>query len=281
MGWVWDEFQDVAEPSGKPAKQHKCLHCKKTMSKLNGHRVKLHLLNTDVCSFLSSETARKHKSLEVISILSVSNPQPVAASTSGPNKRKITHHFGSVSKPQQQHLLMLFATMMYNTNIPFWWVEQPSVKAFFNALNPGFKLPTRKQLSNQLLLAVYSLLALSVKATIRKAPYVTLLSDGWSRRQGSNHILNFMVSMPKACFFIDLAAANESSCTGEYIKEQITATIDRHGLRGKTVCVLTDTPPVMQKAWRLLEVSSRDDENWVTWRVSQETVINCSLVGDL
>lgn len=261
--WIWGEMIDLED------NQVSCKHCPKSMSSLNSSRVKDHLLNARICGFLMYDIAKNHKDPEVNSEVrkrastATGTSSQGGSSSNGDKRAKITDHFQKSSPAQLQQLTMLFAKMVYNTNLPFSWVEHPDVVALFKALNTNWTLPTRQKLSNQLLYAIFCTVAAEVKAAICRAPYVVLFLDGWSRSQGSNHILNFMAAIPGFCFFMDMAAANTQSCTASYMTGQVIEVIARHNLGSKLVAVVTDTLAVMKKMWAQLQVCASQKQERV------------------
>lgn len=120
------------------------------------------------------------------------------------------------------------------------------VQAFFKRLRPAFALPTRWQLSNTLLFAVYNEVAAHVQQVLAGAVYITLATDGWSRKQGDRHIINFMACYPGNAVFIDMHAAGAEKVTASYMFDSIQECLTNHGLKQKLAAVVTDTPNVMK-----------------------------------
>jgi hypothetical protein len=93
--WVWQSFKPKLGSSSRVV----CNYCSKELSDKNGNRLKLHLLNNEVCSYLKHEDAAANKESDCVSALKQLKPdarKPYSA-TSG----KIS---GSGSTGQQQQI---------------------------------------------------------------------------------------------------------------------------------------------------------------------------------
>lgn len=121
-----------------------------------------------------------------------------------------------LTKKEQSDLEQQFANWMYMTAIPFWIVDQQSTIDFFAKLRPSFKLPDRRALSDNLLLAAFLSVQIAVTKLLGKS-YVALTSDGWARTQGSVHVINFNTVQPGRCVFVDMATCHTEKLGGSVI----------------------------------------------------------------
>ena len=87
---------------------------------------------------------------------------------------------------------------------------------FFKKLRPGFKLPDRRALSNAILLAVFLKVQKEVREMLGDRP-LALTSDGWSRKLGEVHVVNFCGVQPGSAFFMDLALCHGDKLGGALI----------------------------------------------------------------
>ena len=95
---------------------------------------------------------------------------------------------------------------------------------------------------------VYNKVQADVRASMASTPYIGLTTDGWSRKIGEEHVLNFQACSPGRSIFLDMAVTAES-CTGEYIASKLSDMVDTHNLSEKLVGVVTDNASNMKKAW--------------------------------
>ena len=149
-----------------------------------------------------------------------------------------------LSKTEHEELVEAFATWLYLTAIPFWIVEQQvrqicipcqvhqtdallsaaftAVQAtinFFQKLRPAFKLPDRRALSCGILLTVFIKVQQAVRDVIGDRP-LALTSDGWSRKQGDVHVVNFCGVQPGAAFFMDMALCHGDKLGGNGVMQK-------------------------------------------------------------
>jgi hypothetical protein len=165
------------------------------LSNRNITRTAEHLLNLK-CGFLSSPAALACKDEAVVrraeevqarnaALAAVGSAAGGHAATglssTGQRLKRKGGFMDFMTAAEQQAMKQQFAEMLYVTNLPFSWAEQPIVKDFFKALRPSFELPTRYQLSNTYLFEAYNQVARRVMAALAAGSYITLTTDGWSR----------------------------------------------------------------------------------------------------
>ncbi|POM79823.1 Hypothetical protein PHPALM_2419 [Phytophthora palmivora] len=95
-----------------------------------------------------------------------------------------------------------------------------------------------------------------IVSLLKKHPYVSLTSDGWSNPRREK-IVNFVLVAPNMppIFWTSIAPGSQSQ-TGKYIAQQVGKVIDDvESLigKGKVASVTTDNAPNMVKAWEILE----------------------------
>lgn len=88
-----------------------------------------------------------------------------------------------ISIPQHKKLDMLLLNLITKDFQPFSVVEDSGFRDFIFALNPGYKLPTRKTLTNVLLPAVFEEVYLKVSDLLRdEVMSITITTDCWTSR---------------------------------------------------------------------------------------------------
>ena len=85
--------------------------------------------------------------------------------------------------------------------------------AFFKKLRPAFKVPSRYQLANTLLMVAFNKVRKAVSKQLEGKP-VTITTDGWSRTQGEATLVNFCAHVYGGSIFLDLEVGR-GSVTGE------------------------------------------------------------------
>lgn len=83
---------------------------------------------------------------------------------------------------QQKKLDQLLLNLLTKDFQPFSVVEDSGFRDFILALNPGYKLPTRKTLSNVLLPAVFEEIHLKLLDVLKEVISMTITTDCWTSR---------------------------------------------------------------------------------------------------
>ena len=247
VSWVRAGYTKTGSAAEKGDCWQSCIACGEARSTKNVTRLKDHLL---VCQpYLLSETAATvpdtHLQLR-IERAKQAPPSGMSQSTltvRSSNKRKLMRAYADeLPRSEARQLRMLFAEMVYATNVPHSWVEHAAVQKFFTAIRPAFKLPTRHELSTPLLLGVYAVIATKVKLELKKHLWLTITSDGWARERGSMHVTNYQAAVPGASYFIDFDIATTEQVTGK--SSQL-----RTACQAKAVvdiaCLFKQLPPVL------------------------------------
>ncbi|CAG9840757.1 unnamed protein product [Diabrotica balteata] len=85
-----------------------------------------------------------------------------------------------ISVTQQKKLDQLLLNLIIKDFQPFSMVEDNGFKDFILTLNPAYKLPTRKTLSNVLLPAVFEEVRLKVSDALKEVVSITITTDCWT-----------------------------------------------------------------------------------------------------
>ncbi|KAJ9531591.1 hypothetical protein QJQ45_014944, partial [Haematococcus lacustris] len=169
--------------------------------------------------------------------------------------------------------------LIVDCNLPFNIVDNPTFKAFLATWVPAMPVPSRDQplsrvmgdscldpllptlwftlqLSGPLLMALYANVMREVTQRLTRAQFFALTLDGWSRTQGSEHLLGFCAALPGgSSVFLDVVLTQDHSVTSDFMLAKITQILEKHNLTGKICGLVTDTPSSMQKLWCLVEAA--------------------------
>jgi hypothetical protein len=83
--------------------------------------------------------------------------------------------------------------------------------------------------------------------------YFTLTVDGWARKIGEEHILNFQACTLGASIFLDMQPTGTHHQTAQFIADALYATVVKHKLQDKIVALVTDNAANMKTAWEIFE----------------------------
>lgn len=172
ISFAWAEFSDVVGQCN----QVKCHHCKHTMSKSNATDMKKHLLFGPRCKYLESSQAKQCKNSEVVALLAKQLKQ-----------QSILDHVDSskTSIAQAQTITQLMMDVIIQCSLPHSIVDNAIFRAWVGELRPSYlsQLPSRYQVSGQLLDKEYAVTRAEVLAQLKKADKITMTSDSWSLTQ--------------------------------------------------------------------------------------------------
>ena len=156
----------------------------------------------------------------------------------------------------KSRLDLLVATFFHSCNIPFSVVEHPSFKALMEALCPGYQVPTRKQLSGNLLDDVTAEQTDSMRHCLN-GRIVTLAQDGWSNIH-NDPVLATCVTTDSGTYFLDATDTGSMPKTDDNCKELCQASIAKAQTDyGCTVRnIVTDNAKSMEK---MREALQKDD----------------------
>ncbi|XP_065313935.1 uncharacterized protein LOC135923222 [Gordionus sp. m RMFG-2023] len=165
----------------------------------------------------------------------------------------ITGFIDRINSKEKNELDQLFAKAVYASNLPFHITENPYIQEFFKKIRPIYTLPRRRQLAGYLLDKASGDMEVRVADIIDKAPYLSIVSDGWSNIRNES-IINFMVMTPVPVFYKFLNT-EENRHTADYIAQEFKNVI--HELNPvKVYSLVTDNAANMKAAWRILKSES-------------------------
>lgn len=124
-------------------------------------------------------------------------------------------------------------------------------------LRPGFKPPTRFDLSGRLLEKVYGEVKKKVDEKVKIANSLTVQTDAFSNIKKES-IINFILNTPDPVYHSFVEPKTESQ-TGKYVHDQLSHVIDTVGPE-KTLAAITDNASYCQLAWELIEEKYKDDK---------------------
>ncbi|XP_063384882.1 E3 SUMO-protein ligase ZBED1-like [Cydia fagiglandana] len=149
-----------------------------------------------------------------------------------------------------KHLVKLFA----KNYLPFSLVESPEFKDFVRELNPNYKLPSRKTLSNVLVEKYYNITKERIKAELAESDHVALTTDGWSSDPNDNYIsvtAHFINQEADLKAYALECAQYSDRHTAENLAQQLKKICDDWEISHKIVSVSTDNANNVKAAVRL------------------------------
>ena len=156
--------------------------------------------------------------------LSTVNPDTTQApATQVVVQQQLSTHVIKTTGALKSRLDLLVAKFFYSCNIPFSAVEHPSFKTLMEALRPGYQVPTRKQLSGNLLDDVTAELTGSVRHCLN-GKIVTLAQDGWSNIH-NDPVLATCVTTDSGTYFLDATDTGSMPKTADNCKELCQAPV--------------------------------------------------------
>lgn len=107
--------------------------------------------------------------------------------------------FDKMDPKENKRLQLKYASCVYRNALSFNAMTGKDWKEFFGELRPSFTLPTREQLSNELLDETYQRVSDAAIKHIEKSNYVTLVIDGWTN-VNKDAIINVVAMTPAPVF---------------------------------------------------------------------------------
>ncbi|XP_026747001.1 zinc finger BED domain-containing protein 1-like [Trichoplusia ni] len=197
---VWNHFEEV-EP-----KKAKCLYCANILSVPAGNCGNLgrHLKNkhptvplvtdrqpTQQTPEAPQETLAPTTSTATESATSnapAPGPSSVGLPPHQPSIRDYAHSTKSMPPRRAELLDEQLVRVIANGYYPFSMVEDEEFKKFVNMLNPAYKLPTRKTLSQSLIPKMCTKQEEKVRHNIENANAVCLTTDGWTSDNNQSYL---------------------------------------------------------------------------------------------
>lgn len=185
-------------------------------------------------------------------IIHVSDAAPTASSSQLQklNQPIISSFFDSMSVTESEKLDSAFAKAVYSSNSPLSLTDNPFWQQFFKQLRPSYKLPSRHELSTTLLDKEYEEVSQFVNEEIRKADFVTVITDGWSNVRNEG-IVSYIVTTPTPIFYKSIETM-ENRHTALYISEELVKVINEIGAE-KVTALVTDNANNMKAAWQIIQ----------------------------
>lgn len=168
------------------------------------------------------------------------------------SKLSVDKYVDKINMKDAEILDSLFSDFMYRCGIPFTVADSQTLKSFVTRLKPAYQLPTSFRLRTTLLDKKYLLLKGKSNEYLSDAKDFVLISDGWSNIQ-KQHLVNFIVQVPgKKPFFHKCLNTSAIEMNADNVTKMIVETATEIGI-DKWAGLITDTAPVMQKVWKLVE----------------------------
>jgi hypothetical protein len=158
----------------------------------------------------------------------------------------------TLSKIEIESFDRQFAVWGYNHGLSFAQLTDPDLPRILGFLNRSYT--SRSMLSdfrvrNTYLNDAYRAIRLRVASSIRSAPAICLVTDGWTSVQRS-HQLCVTLTTPTPVFFRTIHTGSQS-VTAEFQAESLVNSLDDDSIDIDAMC--TDYASVMVKTWRLMQ----------------------------
>lgn len=176
--------------------------------------------------------------------------EKVTNSDEAPKRRTVKSFMDFMSDADQEALVRLLVIAIFASGTPLSIVENKYWVAFFAALRPCFKLPSRKTVSTTLLDRIYKEVYDTVYGKIEKASKVALMFDGWSNTR-KNGVIHYIASTPSPVL-VEVHEVKAVHKTAEYMAGVTELVVEKIGPE-KILAVATDNAADMKKTWKLLE----------------------------
>ncbi|XP_026283744.2 uncharacterized protein LOC113210127 [Frankliniella occidentalis] len=258
------------DPVPKPRAE--CKFCRKKYAP-NTTRQKQHILNE--CKLVPQSVKMRHSEAFSLAAVeeAVDNPgsnnvgpgvcarpasaTPSASSTTGsessrasgePTRRSasMVRFVDQLGVTEKKTLDEALARAMYASGTPLSTFENPYWKAFFAALRPSYKLPSRTPLAKTLLDREFEKCVSSNKAKIENAQFLGIMTDSFTNiRQES--VIDIVVTTPSPVLYKQIFRRTERE-TGEFVGDEILKVMNEIG-PDKFWIFVTDNASNMQVAW--------------------------------
>lgn len=161
----------------------------------------------------------------------------------------VTRPLTSVGKSKIDEFVLNF---IVKEMLPFTIVESEHFKSLIFALNPVYKLPTRKTFSGSLLNSKFDELSGLIRNKLSKTGSVSITTDAWTSRNNDSY---FAVT----CHFVDEETDSLKSVllscvlvkenhTADHIADHLNSVLRKWDIFHKVVAVVTDNAPNMLSA---------------------------------
>ena len=130
-------------------------------------------------------------------------------------------------------LQLMYAECVYANGLSFNSMSNQKWVRFFKRLRPNFKVPSREQLSNELLKKSYDRVSKLAVAYVEKSEFISIVIDGWSNVR-KNAIINVVAMTPEPVFLesIDTKGAKKNVKHMFNIVEKAITKLGAHKVAG-------------------------------------------------
>lgn len=156
---------------------------------------------------------------------------------------------GDVSKHNDRHEILL--NMFIKDLQPFSLIEDRGFIEFTKSLDPFYEIPSKFELSQQMLSARYDSIVDKVKQGLKSAEYITLSTETWTSPTSgsyfgvSAHFISNDWIFEHA--FLDCVEFSQNP-TDQHLKTEILNIINSWGIQNKIVAVVTDNTEQIKSA---------------------------------
>ena len=271
---IWTNFWCIKEGTKTMAKCKICSYtmggkadrmknhlskCKKTISP---NFVESETLNSSAVQRNNDSSSSAENKVNDCSMLEKENGDSSASLKTAKRPRLLQddlEHFVIQTDSNMKHELDLqVAKFFYSCNIPFNVAEQAEFLKLIQKLRPGYKPPTRKALSDNLLNEITTLLENEMMSAIENKE-CTLMEDGWSNIHNEPVIASCLHTNGKS-YFLNAEECGGNKKTAEYCKDvtERSIKIAEEKYKAKVISVVTDNENKMDKLRQML-VEDRSD----------------------
>lgn len=206
----------------------------------------------------STSAQQSTKQAEVSSSFTSTTKQGQPAQSSSVSKlQSITSFFQRpLSMNKQKEIDKQLICMITKEYHPFSIIEDQEFRRLLNLLNPSYKIPTRKTVSNSLIPAFYNQIVDIVKERIERAFAVCITTDGWTSRSNDSFFsvtAHYIVEEEKRTFLTsDLLGciSYTERHTAENISNMLKEVINEWKITNKIAAIVSDNAANMKAAVR-------------------------------
>lgn len=183
-------------------------------------------------------------------LTSTSNP-----STSSSRQKSITQFISKpISHSKSKAIDLLITKFILKHFHPFSIVEETEFRNHIKMLAPNYTMPSRKTVSNSLLLQMYESTLEKVKADLNYVTALSLTKDGWTSINNEHFIeltVHFINSDNVLCSRLIGCINYNEKCTSEELANFLMATAKKWNIENKISVNVTDNAPNIVNAIRL------------------------------
>lgn len=215
---IWKHFRDPRDKSAI------CKYCNFKYKFAHLAKMRNHLLKCSKCPDIVKEDL-ENKHMEA----PANHPHEQNKENVSPNAAPSALTDNSLTDEQKQELHAMLAKAIYVTGTPLSIVEHPLWIQVFSALQPLYKLPSRKAIATTHLENIFKNMNDEINDEIRTLNYLHLQLDGWTDVNNSG-IIHFIISKPEPVF-IKSVDTGENRHTAEYLKQEIIEVMSQYDER--------------------------------------------------